>query len=190
MEFIKFDNGFLYDGGQIKPMWAFRKFGIKGSSIVTWIGPMDIKSDQVIDYEDLGSEIKANEMLHFVVEHFDTQPADIRLCYHRQRILIMITKDLLLEMGMETQRKGDDLYFAGEKLSVSIATCSSSSMKIHLGMNLITEGTPDNFPTAGLLEISSDLNHEKVQKLADKICMRYDKEISSIEEDITKTRVF
>jgi uncharacterized protein len=190
MEHIKLDNGFLYDGGQIKPMWAFRKFGIKGSSIVTWIGPMDIKSDQVIDYEDLGMEIKADEMLHFIVEHFDTQPADIRLCYHRQRILVMITKDLLLEMGMETQRKGDDLFFAGDKLSVSIATCSASSMKIHLGMNLTTEGTPDNFPTTGLLEISSDLNHEMVQKLADTICMRYKEDISSVEEDIAKTRVF
>jgi hypothetical protein len=190
MKHIKLDHGLLYDGGQIKPMWAFRKFGIKGSSIVTWIGPMDIKSDQVIDYEDLGLEIKANKMLHFIVEHFDTQPADIRLCYHRQRILVMIIKDLLQEMGIETKRKGDDLYFTGEKLSVSIATCSASSMKIHLGMNLITEGTPDNISTAGLLEISSDLNYEKVQKLADIICLRYKEEIFSMEEDIAKTRVF
>jgi len=190
MKHIKLDHGILYDGAQIKPMWAFRKFGIKGSSIVTWIGPMEIKSDQVIDYEDLGQEIKANEMLHFIVEHFDSQPADIRLCYHRQRILIMIIKDLLLGIGIETKRKGDDLYFAGEKLSVSIATCSASSMKIHLGMNLITEGTPDNIPTAGLLEISSDLNHEKIQKLANIICMRFKEELFSIEEDIAKTRVF
>ena len=190
MKHIKIENGILYDGDQIKPMWAFREFGIKGSSIVTWIGPMNIKSDQVIDYEDLGLEIKANEMLHLILEHFDSQPADIRLCYHRQRILVMITRDLLLEMGIETQRKGDDLYFAGDKLSVSIATCSASSMKIHLGMNLITDGTPDNIPTSGLLEISSDLNHEKVQKIADTICMRYKEELSSMEEDIAKTRVF
>jgi uncharacterized protein len=190
MQHIKLNNGVMYDGGQIKPMWAFLKFGIKGSNIVTWLGPMKVKSDQIIDYEDLGLEIKANEMLHFIVEHFDTQPADIRLIYHRQRILVMITKDLLMEMGIETQRKGDDIYFAGGKLSVSIATCSASSMKIHLGINLITEGTPDNIPTAGLLEISNDLNHEKVQKLADTICIRYKEEINSIEEDIAKTRVF
>jgi uncharacterized protein len=190
MKHIKIDHSILYDGGQIKPMWAFREFGIKGPSIITWIGPMNIKSDQIIDYEDERIEIKANEMLHFIVEHFDSQPADIRLCYHRQRILVMITRDLLMEMDIETKRKGDDLYFAGDKLSVSIATCSASSMKIHLGMNLITDGTPDNIPTSGLLEISGDLNHEKVQKLADTICMRYKQEILSIEEDIAKTRVF
>jgi hypothetical protein len=190
MKHVKLDNGFMYDGDQIKPMWAFLEFGIKGSSIVTWLGPMNIKLDHIIDYEDLGMEIKSNEMLHFIVEHFDAQPADVRLIYHRQRILIMITKDLLMEMGIETQRKGDDLYFAGGKLSVSIATCSASSMKIHLGINLITEGTPDNIPTAGLLEISNDLNNKKIQNLADTICIRYKEEIKSIEEDIAKTRVF
>jgi hypothetical protein len=45
-------------------MWAFQKFGVKGSSIVSWIGPMNIRPDELIDYEDVGLEIKSDEMVH------------------------------------------------------------------------------------------------------------------------------
>ena len=77
MKMIKLEPGLKYDGSQIKPMWAFQNLGVKGSSIVCWIGPMDIKSDELVDYEDVGLEIKSDEMIHFVVEHFDVQPADM-----------------------------------------------------------------------------------------------------------------
>ena len=36
---------FEYDGSQINPSWAFQEFGIYGSSIVTWIGPVNITPD-------------------------------------------------------------------------------------------------------------------------------------------------
>ena len=36
------DEIFEYDGSQINPSWAFQEFGIYGSSIVTWIGPVNI----------------------------------------------------------------------------------------------------------------------------------------------------
>ena len=39
-----------------------------------------------------------------------------------------------------------------ENLSVSIATCSVSSMKIHFALNLTEKGTPQDVETAGLLE--------------------------------------
>ena len=38
------------------------------------------------------------------------------------------------------------------KLSVSIATCSVSSMKVHFALNLTENGTPDDVATASILE--------------------------------------
>lgn len=193
MEHLKLRDGILYDGSQIEPFWAFKEFKIKDSSIVSWIGPMEIKSDNLIDYEDIGLEIKGAEMLHFIVEHFDCQPANIRLCYHRQRLLVMIIKDLLAEIGIKTRRKGDDLYLKDGnqgKLTVSIATCSASSMKIHFAINLVSEGTPDDVEVTGILKCLEGLNRENIRDLADEACQNYIMEISSIEKDITKTRVF
>ncbi|MCC7551961.1 MAG: DUF366 family protein [Methanobacterium sp.] len=190
MKQIKLEPGLRYDGSQIKPLWAFQDLRVKGSSIVNWIGPMNIQPDELIDYEDVGLEIKSDEMLHFIIEHFDAQPADMRLCYHRQRILVMIVKDLLQEIGIKTLRKGDDLYCNGGKLSVSIATCSASSMKIHFAMNLTTKGTPSDVETSGLMECSRDMGVDEISKLADKISETYVNEILDIEEDIAKTRVF
>lgn len=190
MKLMKLEPGLRYDGNQIKPMWAFQNLGVKGSSIVSWIGPMNIRPDELIDYEDVGLEIKSDEMVHFIIEHFDVQPADMRLCYHRQRILVMIVLDLLQKMGIKTYRKGDDLYCDDGKLTVSIATCSASSMKIHFAMNLTTTGTPKDVETAGLLECSRELDMNGISKLPDKISETYIDEIQDIEEDIAKTRVF
>lgn len=190
MKYLKLEEQLLYDGRPIEPFWAFREFKVKGSSIVSWIGPMNIKPEELIDYEDVGLEIKSDKMVHFIIEHFDVQPADIKTCYHRQRILVMIVKDILSESGIQTRREGDDLYFNDKKLSVSIATCSNSSMKIHFGMNVKNEGTPNDIEAIGLLECKKNLDNDKIDTLLHKICESYIKEIESIEEDITKTKVF
>ncbi len=190
MKYKKLEEGLIYDGSPIKPFWAFKEHKVKGSSIIAWIGPMNIKPDELIDYEDVDLEIKADKMMHFIIEHFDRQPADIKTCYHRQRLLVMIVKDILGEIGINTTRDGDDLYFKGKKLSVSIATCSNSSMKIHFGMNIINKGTPADVKTIGLLECQKNLDDQKINSLVDKISKSYINEIESIEEDITKTRVF
>ncbi|MTK63004.1 MAG: DUF366 family protein [Methanobacterium sp.] len=194
MKHLKLENETCYDGSQIEPYWAFKTFGIKDSSIVSWMGPMEIHPDNLIDFEDIGIEIKGDNMLHFIVEHFDSQPADLNLCYHRQRILVLIVKDLLNDWGMVTSREGDDLFFdkVGKrgKLSVSIATCSVSSMKIHFALNLTEKGTPDDVETAALLEAGLNIRTDDVDKIAEIACDKYIQEISSIKSDITKTKVF
>ncbi len=196
MKHLKFDDNISYDGSQIEPMWAFKTFGIKDSSIVSWIGPMEIIQDHLVDFEDFGLEIKGDKMLHFIIEHFDVQPADINLCYHRQRIFVMMIKDLLIDLGISTIRNGDDLYITDisrgnkGKLSVSIATCSVSSMKIHFALNLTEKGTPDDVATASILESDVDIKIENIYKFADEVCSKYIDEISSIKKDICKTRVF
>jgi uncharacterized protein len=190
MKHLKLNNETCYDGSQIEPYWAFKTFGIKDSSIVSWMGPMEIHPNNLIDFEDIGIEIKGDNMLHFIIEHFDSQPADLNLCYHRQRIFVLIVKDVLNDFGMATTREGDDLFFEkGKKkgkLSVSIATCSVSSMKIHFALNLTEKGTPADVETSALL----DVGIEKVEEIAKTACNKYISEIKSIKSDITKTKVF
>jgi hypothetical protein len=195
MKYLKLEEELLYDGSQIEPQWVFKEFGVKDSSIVRWIGPMDIHQDNIVDYEDQGKEIKGSKLLHFMIEHFDVQPADLRLCYHRQRLFIMISQDNLKKIGLETVREGDDLYYVPEpdkkaKLSVSIATCSNNSMKIHFAVNISSEGTPSDVEITSLNDCIGDLTMDKVNLLADSIVDDYVSELSSIERDITKTKVF
>jgi uncharacterized protein len=190
MKFKIIKESLAYNGSQIEPMWALKALNIKGSSFIAWIGPMDIIEDELIDYEDVGLQIKADEMLHFIIEHFDSQPADLKLCYHRQRLVVHIFRELLLDMGVESYKDGDDLYLGGGKLSVSIATCSASSMKIHFGVNIKNEGTPDNVKTACLMDFINGLSYEDIYIMVEKVFEVYETEITSIEEDITKTRVF
>ncbi|MCL2116753.1 MAG: DUF366 family protein [Methanobrevibacter sp.] len=153
------DKSFEYDGSQIEPSWAFKSFKIKGSSIITWKGPMNIKESNLKDFEDIGLEIKSDDMIHFIVEHFDSQPANLKIAYLRQRLLVMILKEELAKKGIVTVRKGDDIFINSKKLTVSIATASISSMKIHLAMNLTSEGTPDDVDTIGLFEFSNKDNN-------------------------------
>ena len=187
MQYLKWNDNNEYDGSQINPSWAFREFGVKDSTIVSWIGPMNIQSDNLIDYEDVGLDIKGNRMLHFIVEHFDEQPGSLRLIYHRQRLLVMITRDILKEYGVDTTQDGDDIFIDGKKLSVSIASASISSMKIHFALNITTDGTPDDVETSSL-EDNMDLID--LASLQDTIANTYIHFIEDIEKDITKTKVF
>ncbi len=181
------EENMCYDGSQIRPLWALDKLNIKGSSIISWIGPMEIDPLKIIDVEDTGIEIKSDKMIHFIVEHFDSQPTNIKLCYHRQRILVMILKDLISKWGVQSTRNGDDLFVDGGKLTVSIASISSNSMKIHLGVNITSEGTPKDVKTKGILEIEG-INEKNIIELINNVLKSYADEIKSIERDISKTR--
>jgi uncharacterized protein len=194
LRYLRLENELNYDGSQIEPQWAFKAYKIKDSSIISWIGPMNIHQDNIVDFEDQGKEIKGNELLHFIVEHFDVQPADIRLCYHRQRLLVLITQNNLDNLNIKTIRRGDDLYVSKEdgmeeKLTVSIATANLNSMKIHFAINITSEGTPSDIDITALKECNKGLNNEDIVKLADTISNKYIDELENIEADITKTKV-
>ncbi len=47
------EKKFAYDGSQINPSWAFKTFGVKGSSIITWRGAMNITPDNMKDFADV-----------------------------------------------------------------------------------------------------------------------------------------
>ena len=184
---------FEYDGSQIDPSWAFQEFGIYGSSIVTWIGPVNITPDNLKDFADVGLEIKSNYMVNFICEFFDQQPPNMRIAYLRQRLLVMIFREILTEYGVQTRREGDDIFVDGRKLSISIASISLSSAKIHFALNLEDKGTPDDVDTIGLYDIM--VNDEQVFteddlfNLINETVSRFIDELETIENDISKTKV-
>ena len=188
------DEIFEYDGSQINPSWAFQEFGIYGSSIVTWIGPVNITPDNLKDFADVGLEIKSNYMINFICEFFDQQPTNMRIAYLRQRLLVMIFREILTEYGIETKREGDDIFVDGGKLSISIASVSLSSAKIHFALNLEDKGTPDGVETIGLFDIKDEngvqiFSDDNLLDLINKTASRFIEELETIENDISKTKV-
>ena len=188
------DEIFEYDGSQINPSWAFQEFGIYGSSIVTWIGPVNITPDNLKDFADVGLEIKSNYMINFICEFFDQQPPNMRIAYLRQRLLVMIFREILTEYGIETKREGDDIFVDGGKLSISIASVSLSSAKIHFALNLEDKGTPDDVETIGLFDIKDEngvqiFSDDNLLDLINKTASRFIEELETIENDISKTKV-
>jgi len=187
------DEKFEYDGSQINPSWAFQEFGIYGSSIITWIGPVNITPDNLKDFADVGLEIKSNYMVNFICEFFDQQPTNMRIAYLRQRLLVMIFREILTEYDVVTTREGDDIFVDGRKLSISIASVSLSSAKIHFALNLEDKGTPDDVKTIGLYDIK--INNQQVfsennlLELINKTVERFINELETIENDISKTKV-
>ena len=181
MQYLKWIDGNEYDGSQINPSWAFQEFKVKDSTIVSWVGPMNILGDNLIDYEDVGLDIKGNLMLNFIVEHFDEQPGNLKLAYHRQRILVMITRDKLLDYGIKTTQDGDDIFINGKKASVSIAAKTLTSVLIHFAINIISEGA--------IIEVSSlgdDTTISNYEEFAKKLMISYINEIEDIKLATTK----
>jgi len=173
VDWVFLDEELVYDGSQLKSLWAFSLLGIKEDSIVSFIGPCNVKAEHMVDMQDLieGDKIYSPLMLHFIVEHFDE--VNMRLIATRQRLLVTIAEDLL---GVD--REGNDLYHMGRKLSVSIATVSPISAKIHFGINI------ESKEYASL----NDMEFKNVEELAIDVCRNYTYEIEDIEEDIRKTR--
>ncbi len=187
------DEIFEYDGSQINPSWAFQEFGIYGSSIITWIGPVNITPDNLKDFADIGLEIKSNYMANFICEFFDQQPPNMRIAYLRQRLLVMIFREILTEYGVQTEREGDDIFVDGGKLSISIASVSLSSAKIHFALNLEDKGTPSDVETIGLYDIRVNgrqvFTEDNLLDLINKTVTKFIDELEIIEKDISKTKV-
>lgn len=164
-----------YDGRQLVSLWAFRNFNLQGDSIVAFRGPCHVELTEMVDLADVKEEahIYSEEMLHFIVEHFDL---DLEKTVTRQRLLIAIIKEQLEKTNPQLRltRQGDDLYWGAKKLSVSIATLSPVSTLIHVGLNIISDNTP--VLTVGLKE----LGLESIENFAQLITKSYLEEIESI----------
>jgi hypothetical protein len=167
-----------YDGTQIRSHWAYREFGIQGDSILAFRGACEVPPAHMVDLEDLRAEsrIAGPDMLHFVAEHFDT---DLEKAVLRQRLLAAIVQ---AELGGRVTREGDDLYVGRGKLSISIATVTPVSTKIHFAVN-VRRAPGVGVETRGLenLKVSP-------KELASRVLGRYAAEMDGVLDARTRAR--
>lgn len=125
-----------YDGSQLHHAFAYKRKGVLGPTISFFVGSANVK-EHLVDLEDsLANDfIKSALMVHFIIE---MPGVGIREAVVWQRFFIqMIAK--FLENNIENLTvdvDGDDLIVEDQKLSVSIATLSSFSALIHVGINI------------------------------------------------------
>ncbi len=148
------EKSLSYDGSQLRSHFALSTLNIQGASIISFRGPCKVSWKSMVDYEDLlaKSEIKSQDMLHFIIEYF---PANLKAGVALQRLLASIVADTLHAQKsfhkvnkVLLKREGDDLYLGTKKLSISIASQSAVSTMIHFAVNITTKGTP--VPTCAL----------------------------------------
>lgn len=171
-----------YIGSQLVPHWIYKNFKMQGDSIVAFCGECEVKLTEMVDIEDVinNEPIYSKYMLSFITEQFNINLVE---GVFRQRLLICIIKELLEERGFFVVRKGDDLMIDGRKLSVSIATKSTTSILIHTGLNIESEGAP--IKASGLM---SELGITDIKEFANEVMKRYSEEIEDIRLASTKVR--
>ena len=171
-----------YIGSQLSPHWIYKNYKIQGDAIVAFCGECDVALTEMVDIEDVinNEPIYSKYMLSFITEQFGVALTE---GVFRQRLLMCIIKELLEERGIFVVRKGDDLMINDRKLSVSIATKSVTSVLIHTGLNVFSEGAP--VKASGL---TSELGITDVKEFALEVMKRYAEEIDDIISAGTKVR--
>ncbi len=182
MKKLFIDKEIKYIGSQLVPHWIYKNFKLQGDAIVAFVGECEVKLSEMVDIEDVinNEPIYSKSMLSFISEQFNIGLVEGVL---RQRLLISIIKELLEERGVFVVRNGDDLMINGRKLSVSIATKSITSVLIHTGLNIISEGAP--VKASGL---TSELGIDDIKDFALEVMNRYSNEIEDIILASTKVR--
>ncbi|MGP8323313.1 MAG: DUF366 family protein [Methanosarcinaceae archaeon] len=180
MECIIFNEKTDYDGSQISSLWGYGIAGVQDDSVIAFRGACDVKIKHMIDLEDkkANESIISPDMLHFIIEHFDS--TDLKLVYARQRLFTSIVFEILTARGVNVRRVGDDLFTNDNKLTVSIASTSAVSQKIHFGINVVH----DYYGNLYDIGISGD----EVVEFMHTIAKRYTLEFEDIEKDMRKSR--
>jgi len=181
MKCIILPDKFDYDGSQISSLWAYNNFGVQDDSVVVFRGACDVRIEHMIDLEDrrANESIRSEDMVSFIIEHFDS--TDLKLIYARQRLFTAIVKEYLAGIGVQTNREGDDLFLDGKKLTVSIASTSAVSQKIHFGIN-VSHDIYGNMKEASIGE------DDQVTSFMYEVGEAYVREIEDIERDLRKSR--
>ena len=176
------ENEIKYIGSQLAPHWSYKNFKMQGDAIVAFLGECKVDLTEMVDIEDVinNEPIYSKYMLSFITEQFGVNLSE---GVFRQRLLVCIIKELLEERGIFVVRNGDDLMIDGRKLSVSIATKSTTSILIHTGLNILSEGAP--VKASGL---TSELGITDVKEFAIEVMKRYSEEIEDILLATTKVR--
>lgn len=173
---------FTYTGPELRSLFLYEK-GLKGDGVMAWIGPCDVKTNDLVDAEDRVQNdfIKSKEMVHFLCEFFHK---DVFFGICVQRLMAEIVIDVLTENKItDLERQGDDVYLLEKekkkKLNVSIATVSPLSTLVHFGVNVDSEGAP--VAAVGLKDLGVDS-----QKFTEALLKRVKKEVEQIYEASVK----
>ena len=182
MKTLFVDKEIKYIGSQLAPHWIYKNFKIQGDAIVAFQGECRVDLSEMVDIEDVinNEPIYSKCMLSFITEQFGINLSEGVL---RQRLLMCIIKELLEENGIVVVRNGDDLMIDGRKLSVSIATKSITSVLIHTGLNILSEGAP--VKASGL---QSELGITDIKQFALDVMKKYAEELEDINYACTKVR--
>jgi hypothetical protein len=180
LSFRILDGTVAYVGTELKSGWVREQTSLAGDAAAGFVGPCDVPNANLVDLDDAraGEYIRAASMAHVIVEH----PAcSLELAVLRQRILVALLGEVLAGRGRVARRDGDDLYYDGKKLTVSIAAPSSASSLIHLGINVDPAGAP--VPAIGLLELGIE-----PRALLHDLLSRYSRELASAAHAATKVK--
>lgn len=182
MKTLFIDKEIKYIGSQLAPHWIYKNFKIQGDAIVAFCGECEVKLTEMVDIEDVinNEPIYSKYMLSFITEQFNIELVE---GVFRQRLLMCVIKEALEKRGFIVNRNGDDLFVNSKKLSVSIATKSMTSVLIHAGLNILSEGAP--IPVSGL---KSDLGIDDIEEFAQEVMKNYSEEIEDIILASTKVR--
>jgi len=166
-----------YTGRELRSHWIMEACVLEGDAIAAVLGPCDVALEHMVDlvYGAAGEALHARQMLHFIVERFDT---DLEKMVLWQRLLVAIAAELLPTV---VTRRGDDLFAHDRKLSVSIATASPVSTLIHFALNVDPTGAP--VPAIGLDELGVD-----PRDFAQRLMAAFAKELAGVREARCKVR--
>ena len=169
-----------YVGTELRSGWVREMTSLSGDAAAGFVGPCEVPTANLVDLDDAraGEFIRSTLMAHVIVEH---PGCALELGVLRQRILVAILGELLAACGKIAGRDGDDLYYDGRKLTVSIAAPSSRSSLIHLGINVDPAGAP--VPAVGLAEMGIE-----PRGLLNDLLSRYAHELASAAHATTKVK--
>jgi len=178
------DKKINYDGGQLRSHFIFDETGFAGDACVAFIGVCDVSLSHMVDLADKKAHCKifSQKMLHFIIEHFDH---DIEKAVLRQRLFVSTAERVIREhagkKAPDLVRLGNDLFDGTAKINVSIATASKVSALIHVGINILSDGTP--VKTKGLNDYKID-----PKKFAEEVMKLYKEELEGVTVSRCKVR--
>ncbi len=185
-----------YTGPELRPHFLLTKWQMRGSAVAVFIGPCEVKTEHLVDWEDRleNDFIRSKLMVHFLGEFFGISLPEGVLY---QRLFMAIAgEEISRTSGVEITRVGDDLFWLDangteRKLSVSIVTASPVSVLLHAGINIDATGAP--VAAAGLydLGIGDDNAAQELSEIHDlitRILVLFEEEVQGVEWACTKVR--
>ncbi len=186
------EKSITYTGPELRPHYLLEKLSLPGSAIAAFIGPCEVRTEHLVDWEDrlAGDFIRSKLMVHFLGEFFGISLSEGVLY---QRLFMAIAGQEIARVSQQQiTRSGDDLFWFDQgserKLSVSIVTASPVSRLMHAGINLDATGAP--VKAAGLFDlgIGSAQDIEPVKQLVSRILAAFTEEVEGIEWACAKVR--